>query len=86
LRAASGLMLVVQGSGKGESFHLEKKYAETIATCFIVSFVNLMGVDGVTARTGDNNRPVDVYFAKGPNLRDEGGFIKNHKRDNEQVV
>ena len=45
-----------------------------------------MGVDGVTARTGDNNRPVDVYFAKGPNLRDEGGFVKNHKRDNEQVV
>jgi hypothetical protein len=37
-------------------------------------FVNLMGVDGVTEKTGESSRPADAYFEKGPNLRDEGGI------------
>lgn len=42
-------------------------------------FANLMGVDGMTERTGERSRPTDVYFAKGPNLREAGG---THEVDN----
>jgi len=31
----------------------------------------LIGEDGVTERTGDSNRPVDIWLAKGPNWRTE---------------
>jgi hypothetical protein len=31
---------------------------------------NLIGEDGVTERTGDSNRPFDIWLAKGPNLKD----------------
>ena len=38
-------------------------------------FAHLMGVDGMTERTGERSRPTDVYFAKGPNLREVGGGL-----------
>ena len=42
-------------------------------------FVNLIGVDGVTEKTGESSRPADVYFEKGPNLREAGGiYLDKH--------
>ena len=46
--------------------------AFTIFVC-----ANLMGEDGITERTGDSNRPVDIWLAKGPNLRDMTDLGKN---------
>ncbi len=46
--------------------------AFTIFVC-----ANLMGEDGVTERTGDSSRPVDIWLAKGPNLRHTTNLGKN---------
>ena len=51
-------------------------------------FANLMGVDGLTERTGESNRPIEVYFAKGPNLREVVGahaLIMLHKHGNKHI-
>jgi hypothetical protein len=48
-----------------------------------------MEVDGMTERTGERSRPTDVYFAKGPNLREVGGLMRSmthHKHSKIQMM
>ena len=37
--------------------------------CINGNYANLIGEDGVTERTGESSRPLDIWLAKGPNLR-----------------
>jgi hypothetical protein len=43
---------------------------KNVGNMHYVEFRNLIGVDGVTERTGEISRPTDVCFANAPNLSD----------------